>query len=412
MFRYKGANADPQQVGRDLKVGSVLTGHFIQIGNRLEIETELVNVEDGTQLWGERYDRQVADVFAVQDDIAREISEKLRLKLTGAEQKRLTKRYTDDPEAYSLYEQGRFYWNKRTATSIGKAISLFNAALRRDPNYALGYLGIADCYAVLPQYGGPTIEALDKANEAAVKALEIDPEVAEARATLGLIHTELWLWQDAEAELRRAITLKPNYASAHHWYAILLVCQRRYTEALAEIKKAQALDPLSSVINVNVGTFLDFSGRKAEAMQQFRRTVDLDPAFGIAHMQLGRLDMEVGDHQNGILELQKAVKLSNRSGEALSRLGFAYAQIGRREDALAILAELKSKLQRKETSPFRVGYVYAGFGDRTNAYQWFDQALREHDFFLRDINSYAHDFDSWRADSHFQQLLRGMNLAK
>jgi TolB-like protein/Flp pilus assembly protein TadD/predicted Ser/Thr protein kinase len=413
MFRYKGKDADPQEVGRELKVGSVLTGRILQIGDRLDIDTELVNVDDGTQLWGERYARRVADVFALQDDIAQQISQKLRLKLTGAEQKRLTKRYTDDPEAYSLYAQGRFYWNKRTATSIKKAIDLFSAAIERDPNYALAYLGIADCYTGLPQYAGmPVIEAEAKASQAAVKALEIDPDLAEARATLGYVQALLWQWQGAEAEFRRAIALKPNYATAHHWYALTLGYQRRYPEALAEIQKALALDPQSSVINGNVGVYLNFNDRKAEAVQQLRRTVDLDPAFPYAHMYLGRFDMDIGDFLNGILELQKAVELSNRSGEPLSRLGFAYAQVGRRDDALAILDELKRKLKRKETSPFRVGYVYAGLGDRPNAYRWFDQALREHDSFLFGINAWPHDFDAWRADPHFQQLLRGMNLAK
>jgi len=414
MFRYKGKNADPQQVGRELKVSAVLAGRVLQVGDRLDIQTELVKVDDGTQLWGERYDRRVADVFALQDDIAREISGKLKLKLTGEEQKRISKRYTDNPEAYSLYVEGRFYWNKRTAASIQKALDLFNQALQRDPNYALGYLGVADCYAVLPQYAGmPNVEAATKAKAAAAKALEIDSELAEAHATLGLIHENLWEWQDAETEFRRAIQLKPNYATAYHWYAIDLRYQARFGEALTQIKKAQALDPLSLIINSNVGIDLVLNGRREEAIEQFRRTVDLDPTFAYAHMRLGRTYMEAGDHQRGLAELQRAVELSDRSGETLSRLGFSYARLGEREAALKIISELKQKLNAKTTSPYRVGYVYAGLGDRQEAYRWFDRALREHDSFLVGINVEPEVFDaSWRSDPHFQELLKGMNLAK
>jgi len=413
MFRYKGKNADPQQVGRELKVSAVLTGRVLQIGDRLGIQTELVNVDDGTQLWGERYDRRVADVFALQDDIAREISGKLRLKLTGEDQKRISKRYTDDSQAYALYVQGRFYWNKRTGASLEKALGLFNQALEHDPNYALAYLGIADSYELSPQYAGsPNLDAQARAKAAVVKALEIDPDLAEAHATLGLIHRYLWEWQAAEAEFKRAIDLKPNYATAHHWYAITLAGERRFTETLAEIRKGQALDPLSLIINTNVAAYLWYNGRKAEAIEQFRRTLDLDPAFAFAHMRLGQLYVSVGDRQHGLQELEKSVELSDRSGEALSHLGYTYAQFGRHDDALKIVAELKEKLKAKTASPYRIGYVYAGLGDRQEAYRWFDHALREHDFFLAEINSNPYDFASWRSDPHFQELLKGMNLAK
>jgi eukaryotic-like serine/threonine-protein kinase len=411
MFRYKGKNADPQQVGRELKVSAVLAGRLRQLGDRLDIQTELVNVSDGSELWGERYDRRMADVFALQDDIAREISEKLRLKITGEEQKRLTKRYTDNTEAYSLYVQGRFYWNKRTAASIRKALELFNQAVERDPNYALGYLGIADCYAILPEYGGiPGVEAKPKAKEAVAKALEIDPDLAEAHAVLGLFTG--WEWQDAERQFRRAIQLKPNYATAYHWYAVTLRRQGRFSEALTQITKAQALDPMSLIINANMGFNLYLNGRTAEAVEQLRHTIDLDPTFSEAHRTLGIVYLNAHDYQKALTEMQKAVELSNRAGEPLSGLGYIYAQLGRRDDALKIIGELKQKLNAKTTSSSRIGWVYAGLGDRQEAYRWFDQALREHDAFLTTINFNPGVFDdSWRSDPHFQKLLRGMNLA-
>ncbi len=411
MFRYKAKNADPQQVGRELNVSAVLSGRVLQVGDRLNIQTELVNVSDGSQLWGERYDRPLTDVFALQDDIATEISSKLRLKLTGEEQKRLTKRYTEDPEAYELYVKGRFYWNKRTAASIQKSIELFHQAAERDPNYALAHLGVADAYAILPQYAGvPNLEASAEAKRAILKALQIDPELAEAHATLGLVHRNLWEWRESEAEFKRSIQLKPNYASAHHWYSQCLRDLRRFNEALTEIRKAAALDPLSMVVGTNVGINLDSIGRKAEAIEQLRRTIELDPTFGPAHMFLGRVYVETGSSEAGLRELEKAVELTGRSGESLSRLGYAYATLGRRADALKIVSELKGKLQEKTTSPYRIGYVYAGLGDRAEAYRWFEQAFRERDTFLILLNSNS-EFDSWRSDPQAQRLLSGMGVA-
>ncbi len=411
MFRYKGKNADPQQVGRDLKVTAVLTGRVLQVGDRLDIQTELVNVSDGSHLWGERYDRRVADVFALQDDIAREISSKLRLKLTGEEQKRLTKRYTENPEAYELYVKGRFYWNKRTASSLQKALELFQDAARRDPNYALAHLGIADCYAAMTQYAGtPNLETQTKVKAALLKALEIDPALAEAHTSLGFMHFQLWEWREAEAEFKRAIELKPNYATAHHWYALYLRVSRREDEALAEIKQAQPLDPLSLIINTNVGIDLEMLGRRAEAIEQYRRTIELDPNFGQAHMWLGKCLFESGDTQGGIREFEKGVELTDRSGESLSRLGFAYARAGRTADALKIVGELREKLKQKTVSPFRIGYVYAGLDNRAEGYRWFEEAYRERDAYLYTLN-YDPELQRWRSDPQFQSLLRRMGLA-
>ena len=412
MFRYKGNTPDPRQVGRDLNVSSVLTGRIVQTGDRLDIDTELVDASDGRQVWGERYRRPLSDIFALQDDIAHEISEKLRLKLTGEQQKRLTKRYTDNPEAYALYVEGRFYWNKRSPAALQKALDLFNQAAQRDPNYPLPYLGIADCYAILPQYSGtPHVDAWPKAKAAVLRALERDPELAEAHATLGLIHQQAYEWREAEPEYQRAIALKPNYATAYQWYGLTLRREGRFSESLEQVKKAQALDPLSLIINSNLGIDLDETGRDAEAVRQFQRTIDLDPTFFHAHMHLGLVYLKLRDYENGVRELEKAAELTKRSTEALSRLGFGYGRAGRRADALRILNELKQRANEKHASAFRVGYVYAGLSDRGEAYRWFERALREQDGALSEINESRDIFDdSWRSDARFQQLLRGMNL--
>ncbi|MDQ6800527.1 MAG: protein kinase [Acidobacteriota bacterium] len=409
MFRYKGKNADPQEVGRQLNVRAVLAGRVQQLGDRLNIQTELVKVDDGSQLWGERYERRVADVFATQDDIAREISDKLRLKLTGAEEKRLTKRYTNNPEAYALYVQGRYYWNKRTPASLDNAVALFNQALDHDPNYALAYLGLADTYAILSEYKGtPTLESNKLAKAAAAKALEIDPDLAEAHATLGIIDQNVFDWQGAEKEFKRAIELKPNYATAHHWYGLSLWGQRRFRESLAECRKGQAADPMSQIINTNVANALESNGRLDEAIELLQRTIDMDPRFEVAHTFLGRVYFHKGNGEAGLREFEKSVELTGRAGRPLSFLGYGYARTGRRDEALKIIHELEERLPKHSASPFGIAFVYTGLGDREQAYRWLERGIDEYDQNLMGTSGF--EFDAWRSDPRFQQLMRKMNL--
>jgi TolB-like protein/Flp pilus assembly protein TadD len=410
MFRYKGKNADPQHVGRELNVSAVLAGRVLQVGQKLDIQTELVNVNDGAQLWGERYQRPLSDVFSLQDDIAREISSKLRLRLTGQEEKRLTRRYTESPEAYELYVKGRFYWNKRTGASIQQALQLFEEAAARDPNYALAYLGIADSYAILNEYADvPGAEANAKARAAALKALEIDPDLAETHASLGLIHQQLWEWADAEKEFKRAIELKPNYATAHHWYSVYLADTRRFDEALAEIQKAQALDPLSLIIQTNVGHDLALAGKKTDGIDQLQRAIELDPTFGSAYMWLGRIYVEAGNPQAALPKLEKGAEMQARCSECIAFLAFGYAKAGRAADAVEIAEELKKRAKVKESSAAWVGYVYAVTGNRAEAYRWFEEAFRQRDYYVTVLN-WAPELESFRSDPRTQALLKRMGL--
>src|SRR5438270_12903526 len=228
MFRFKGKNVDPQEVGRQLNVRAVLAGRVSQLANRLTVQAELVNVADGSQLWGEQYNRQLSDIFAIEEEIARDISQKLRLRLTGAQEQRLTRRYTADVQAYELYLKGRQFWNKRTPADIQQAARYFQQALDRDHHYALAYAGLADTYALFTQYVDASVpDALQKAKDAADKALEIDPALGEAHATLGLIADSEWHWDVAEEHFRRAIELNPNYATAYQWYGLHLVTMGR-----------------------------------------------------------------------------------------------------------------------------------------------------------------------------------------
>ena len=410
MFRYKGKGADPQRVGRELQVVAVLEGRVKQLGDQLDIQTELVKVSDGSRLWGERYHRKIADIFALQDDIAREIARRLRLRLSGPEQRALSKRYTDDSEAYQLYLQGRFYWNKRTETSLLTALGFFHQAIDRDPNYALAYTGVADCYAVISQYGTtPSVESSTKAKAAAMKALEIDPTLAEAHAALGLAHTGLWEWPEAESEFKRAIELKPNYPTAHHWYSLYLRYQGRNEEALREARKAEEFDPLSMVINTNVALVLRLLNRREEAIDHFQKTIALDPKFGLAHMLLGKTYLEVGNPEKGIPELEKAVLLTERSADSLSNLGCGYARVGRRDEAMKYLHELEGLAAHNMAPPIRVALIYVGLGEKDAAFQWMEKDFAIHDEFLVEITVDS-AFDSIRSDPRFKDLLRRMHL--
>ena len=260
----KGKENDPQKVGHDLGVRAVLAGRLMQRGDTLVVQTELVDVDKGSQLWGEQYNRKLADILAVQEDISREISEKLRLRLTGEEKTRLTKRPTENMEAYDLYLQGRYYWNKRTEEGFNKAIEHFNQAIEKDPNYALAHAGLADSYIVRGNFSLlPPKEAYGKAREAAAKALELDDSLGEAHNALAAVKENYeWDWPGAEQEYKRAIELNPGYGTAHQWYGELLSGELgRHEEALAEIKRAQQLDPLSLVINAVHGKILMQAGQ-------------------------------------------------------------------------------------------------------------------------------------------------------
>jgi len=252
-FHYKGKDVGARTVGRELGVRAVLTGRIVQRGDGLSIRAELVDARDDTHLWGEQYNRRLSDILAVQEEIAGDISGKLRQRLTGEEMKRLTRRSTENPEAYGLYLKGRYHWNKRTGQDLQKGIGYFQQAIEKDPTYALAYAGLADCYAVLFLYAGlPSSENFPKAKAAASKALEIDDTLAQAHAALAFTHEVFyWDFSAAEKEYRRAIELDPKYPTAHHWYSLYLSGLGRYEQAIAEAERAYELDPLSPIISTN-----------------------------------------------------------------------------------------------------------------------------------------------------------------
>ena len=345
VFRYKGREVDPQAVGRDLDTRAVLAGRVLQRGDTLIIRAELVDVANESQIWGAQYNRKLSDIFSVQEEIAKEISEKLRLRLTSHERKRLTKRYTQNAEAYQLYLKGRYYWNRRTQEGVKRGLEYFQHAIEKDPSYAPAYAGLADCYSLLGA-GAPTHlaskEAMQKAKAAALKALEMDDTLAEAHTSLAFVRFRLdWDWVEAEREFRRAIELNPDYPTAHQWYAIYLAVMQRAEEAVREISRALELDPLSLTINSGVRRVLHLARQYEKAIEQLRKTVELDPNFPPAHFDLALAYSQQGMHEEAIQEVQKAVPFGADHAAVVAILGYTYAVSGRKDEALKLLDELR-----------------------------------------------------------------------
>jgi serine/threonine-protein kinase len=406
-FRYKGKDVDPQKAGRDLNVRAVITGRVTTRGNVLVIQSDLMDVSNGSQLWGGQYNRPLADILAVQDDIASEIFEKLRLRLTGEEKRRATRRYTEDAEAYQLYLKGRFYWNQATIAGYKKSIEYLQQAIAKDPKYALAYAGLADAYLFL---GSFWVEAISEAKAAALKAIELDPTLAEAHVALG--HIRLWLdwqWPAAELEFKQGISLNPNSALAHNQYALYLAAMGRLGDAIGEVKRAQELDSLSPIINTDLGWCLLYAGRGSEAVEQFRRTLQLDSNYVSARWGLGAAYTQRRLYREAIVELKRAVSLSEGSPVLMGHLGFAYGLNGTPAEARKTLSELKALADREYVPSSAIALVYLGLGDKAEALGWLERAYQEHDFSLVFLEV-APWFESLRGDPRFQQLLRRMQL--
>lgn len=409
-FRYKGKEVDPQQVGRDLNVRTVLTGRVLQRGDTLTIQAELVDVANNSQLWGEQYNRKLADLLVVQQEISREITEKLRLRISGEEQKQLIRHNTSDMEAYQLYLKGRYYWNKRTAEGLKKAIEQFQQAIDKDPNYALAHVGLADSYLVSEEYiGTPASETIPKAKAAAQRALQIDDLLSEAHASLAVINRNLWQWGEAENGFKRAIELNPNYPTTHHWYSTYLHTVGRLEEAMREIKRAQELDPLSPIIGVNVAVVYRLQGDLDSAIEEAKKVIELDPNFPLAHDNLGLSFLKQRRYPEAIAEFQKAVELSGRASLYFGSLGHSYALLGNHSEALAILKELEGKYSRRQAAGTHIAMVYAGFRKNDEAFAWLEKDFESHASELRKITT-SPAFDFLRSDVRYIDLLQRMGL--
>jgi len=410
-FRYKGGSGDPQKVGLELGVDAVLTGKVGRRGDTLTFQAELVSVVDGLQLWGERYNRKVSDILALQEEIANRITENLRIKLTNEERRQLEKYPTKNLEAYQLYLKGRYSWNKRTVEGFGRGIDYFNQAISKDRKYALAYAGLADSYNLIGSYSElPPKEAFPEARAAAIKALELDDTLAEAHASLAdIIACFYWDWAEAEKECRLAIELNQNYAAAHQWYSQYLGRMGRLEEAVREAKLAQKLEPLTPVIDSAVAEALYWSRRHDEALQQANKTLELEPNFDRAHMDLGLIYLQKVRYDDAISEFQKARDLSGGSNDLVALLGYAYGISGNRKKALNILTELKALSTQRYVSPLDIALLYMGLGDKTSTFEWLEKAYEDRIWVLG-LLKVEPIFDSLRDDSKFADLLKRVGL--
>ena len=410
VFRYKGKDMDTKTLGKELGVQAVLYGRMIQRGDQLTLSLELLDAVTENVIWSGKYDRKQADVVSLQSEIARDVSAKLKFRLSGAEETKVTKAATSDTEAYQAYLKGRYYWNRRTSENLKKAVVQFKTATDRDPNYALAFAGLADCYALLNEYSGvPLTETAPQATSFAERAIMLDGSLAEPHATLGSINKGLWRWADAEREFKRAIELNPSYATAYHWYSIMLIYSGRKDEALAMIQRAHEIDPLSSIITSTLSWTEQSRGNYQRSLELSLQLTELDPDFALAYNTLGLTYLKLGRNAEAIATLEKAARMSNRYDHTLGDLGFVYASAGNKPKAVAMVKELEEKYARKEATGGCIATVYAGLGEKQKALEWLEKDLADRDGYLPDI-TVAIPFDSLRDDPRFKDLLKRMNL--
>lgn len=408
---YKRRETSAQAAGQELKVQAVLTGRVVQRGDDLSISVALVDARDNSHLWGEQYHQKLVNILQVQEKIARDVAEKLRLKLTGEEQKRLTKLYPENREAYQLYLKGLYFREKRTEKGYQKAIEHFQQALDLDPNYALAYVGLADIY----HHGGITAgepqERIPRVKAMAMKALAIDETLGEAHTALARVIWQYeWNWSAAETEFKRAIELDPNNAFAHRIYSYYLASMGRHDESVATMKQAQQLDPLSIVISLDVGQMLYYAGQNNQAMAQFRKTQELDPNYwGGAYHRIGMVYCRLGKYAEAVAELDKGLSLARENETTIALLGYAYGLWGKRDEAVKQLDELMKLSKRKYISPLSIAIIYTGLGEKDQAFALLQRACDEREPMIVFLKVWP-IFESLRNDPRFTALLRRIGL--
>ena len=402
VFRYKGKDVTPQQIGSELNVQAILSGRVIERDSNLTLYLELVEASTGNRIWGERYERKLTDLVSLQNEIAYDVSNKLKTKLSGAEQNTLAKNYTENTEAYRLYLQGRFYWNKRTAKDLLKAIEYFEQAVRIDPNYALAYAGLADSYALLSPYvAAPPTEAMPKAREYAVKALALDDRLVEAHTALGLIlNTYDYDFAGAEREFKRAIEINPNYATAHQFYGELLMYLDRREESDAEFRRALEIDPLSLIINRQYGESMIYSRKYEAGIVQLKKTLDLDPSFVVAHVSLSLIYQLTGRYPETIEEFAKFQEMIGEERNAsIIRQSFAKGGFE------GFLRTMTGENRLSNTTSYSMATWYAKLGEKDKAFDELNKAYENREYYIV-LLKVDPRFDNLRSDARFAALLR------
>jgi TolB-like protein/DNA-binding winged helix-turn-helix (wHTH) protein/Flp pilus assembly protein TadD len=412
VFRYKGKETDAQTVGRELGVRAIFKGRVTQRGDTLNISAELISAHDSSHIWGQRYDRKLADIVALREEIAREMAKALRSRLTGAEEERLTKSYTANPEAYQDYLKGRYWWNKTTVGGFDKGIEYFQQAVAKDPTYALAYSGLADCFSSLADFGVvPAKEGYLRAKDAALKALELDDTLAEAHSSLALIKSSYdWDWSGADKEIRRAIELNPSYADAHRLHAEVLWQTGRLNEAIAETKRNLELDPISLGNNVDLGVEYFLARQYDQVISQERKVLELDPNYIEAYYLRGIAYLKKSMLEEGKADLEKELAIAPASEVALTGVGYGYAVTGRRAEAHRVLDKLNELSKHQYVSPIWRVKIYAGLEEKDKAFEWLEKAYEDHSIVSVGYIKTNPMFDPLRSDPRFADLLRRTNL--
>src|ERR1700686_468428 len=411
-FRYKGKDTDVQTVARELGVRTVLKGRVPQLAGNLAISAALIDATDSSHIWGQQYSRKPADIFALQEKIAKEITKALRLRLTGQEEKSLARTYTTNPEAYRGYLQGRYWANKRTEDGINKGIECFQQAIAKDPDYALAYCGLADCYSMHANYGFlPPKIGYSHANDAALTALELDDTLSEAHVSLGFIKSDYtWDWSGAEKEFQRAIALNPNYATAHQWHGYALWRTGQFEESIVEHRRALELDPLSLPVNRNLGLAYYLARQYDLAIEQLRKTREMDPSFALTREYIGLAHLEKGMYREAIAEGEEAAAPVSASPYAITALGYIYAISGKKGEAEKVRDRLKKLSEQKYISPRFVASIYAGLGEKGKALASLTASYEDRSLQIGPGVVADPTYNSLRAEPRFQELLRRMGL--
>lgn len=413
-FAFKGKEDDIRRIGEQLNVGHIIEGSVRKSGKRLRITAQLNSVRDGYQLWSEKYDREMEDVFEIQEEIARAIVSKLSTQLPAAPARSLIKRHTEDLEAHTLYLKARYHLHKRSEEGLKKAIEFCEEAIRKDPTYALAYSGLADSY-ILQSFMGTSRpqEVLPLAKTAALKALSLDQTVAEAHTSLACIKTVYdWNWSDAENDFRQAFSHNPSYATAHHWFAInFLVPQKRFEEAIEEMRQAQSLDPVSPVIHATFGLIWHFAGDYEQAVNRYLQVLELNPDFQLAHLFLGRSYEQLGMYDKALAAFRSAAPREDDQ-EVLGDIGRTLARGGNTEEARVVLLKLNGMYRQKTLSPYSIysaAALAAALGDADQAIGWLNKAFEEHSSRLIYLGVDP-VFSELSADPRFIKMLQKLNL--
>jgi eukaryotic-like serine/threonine-protein kinase len=412
-FQFKGQSPDVHEVGRKLDVRAVLEGSVRRSGNRLRVSTQLISVKDGYQLWSESYDRELADVFAVQEDVARSIVAALRVRLAPARDSALTVRPTGDLEAYDLYLKGRFAWNQRTGPALLEAVRYLEQAVGRDSTFARAWAALADAYLLVVPYAGLlSTDTWRKVQAAAGKALSLDSTSAEAYTALGYGNmVYAWNWRAAEENFQRAIAADPNYATGHHWYGDFLAGRGRLAESMTQMSRAHQLDPLSRQIGIEVGWVSYLMHQNDEAEAHIRQTLELDPNYVQGHVRLGLVQIQQHRYPESIASFKRAIDLGVFYPHAAGGLAFAYAASGDRAAATTILNDLKRRSTRELVPPFFIAEAYAGLGDVTQGIEWLNRGIDEKDIYIPE-NFFEPLLDPLRKDPRFARVSIRMGLER